>query len=158
MGAYRYIRESFQKAYAERSPELRARLAAWRKQDVVVRAENPTNPISARRVGYKARQDYIIVRVRGKRGNRARRRPAAGRKPGKSRKFVEPGQGWERVAQEKARRKFINFDVVGSYVVGEDGTARYYEVVMHNPNWPSQPSLRKPELTNVPTQPAAGKR
>jgi large subunit ribosomal protein L15e len=144
MGAYKYIRESFQRAYHERTPEYRVRLANWRKQKVVERPAHPTNLVAARRLGYRARPDYLVARVRVKRGKRARRKARQGRKPGKDRKFVEPARGWQSVAEERARRKYHNFRVVGSYFAGEDGTARYFEVVLHNPSWPTRPAVRAP--------------
>lgn len=140
MGAYRYIRESFQKAFSERTQSYRQRLALWRKQPVVQRVEGPTNPTSAHRLGYRARPDYVIARVRTKRGRRARRKARQGRKPGKTRKFVEPSAGWRRIAEARAQHKFRNLRVIGSYFIGEDGSAQYYEVVMRNPSWPSRPA------------------
>jgi len=142
MGAYRYIRESFQRAYADRTAEYRARLAKWRKQGSVVRTE-PTNPQAAHRLGYKARLDYIVARVRVKKGKRSRRRPNQGRKPGRTRKFIEPGQSWRRIGEQRAERKFRNLKLVGSYFAGEDGTDQYFEVVFQNLYWPSQPPVKK---------------
>jgi large subunit ribosomal protein L15e len=67
---YKLIQETFQKEYKERSELYRKRIAEWRRQPPVVQVEKPTNIAAARRKGYKAKEGFIIVRVRVKRGKR----------------------------------------------------------------------------------------
>jgi ribosomal protein L15E len=45
---------------------------AWeyRQLNVIHRASRPSRPDKARRLGYKAKQGYVIYRVRVRRGNR----------------------------------------------------------------------------------------
>lgn len=130
MGAYKFIRQSFRQSMAERPEFLRARQRSWGKQKVIARAANPSNPPRARSLGYKASKDFIIVRVRVKRGNRVRPAPRMGRKPGKNVKRVSPGFPLSRIAEMRAAKTHKNMRVVGSYLAGKGGVNAYYEVVM----------------------------
>lgn len=60
---------------------------------------------------------------------RARPKPDQGRKPGKSRKFKEPGFSWLEYAQNKVLKARKNLTVIGSYKIGEDGDTAFYEVL-----------------------------
>lgn len=51
---------------------LRVRAWQYRQLASVHRASRPTRPDKARRLGYKAKQGYVIYRVRVKRGGRKR--------------------------------------------------------------------------------------
>ncbi len=130
MGAFKYIKASFEKAYKTRSDAYKKRLQAWRGQSTVERVENPINPIRAKELGYKATKDYIVVRVRTRRGKFKRPRPDLGRKPAKNRLRENPGKPWSWFAEVKAQRFYPNMKVVNSYWVGEDGVAQYYEVIL----------------------------
>jgi hypothetical protein len=51
--------------------------SAWeyRQLNVIHRASRPSRPDKARRLGYKAKQGYVIYRVRVRRGNRKKQAP-----------------------------------------------------------------------------------
>ena len=134
MGAYKYITEAFQKAYKERSEEYRRRVIDWRKRPSMERVEGPTNLPRARRLGYKAKQGYAIVRVKVDKGRRTRRRPRGGRKPKNNYTFVQPGRSHQVIAEQKANRKYRNLEVLNSYWVGEDGNYKYFEVILADPS------------------------
>jgi large subunit ribosomal protein L15e len=142
MGAFKYIKESFRESYAKRSEAYRARLRAWRSGPSIARVERPANPLRARELGYAAKKEFVIARVRVPRGKRRRPRPDQGRKPAKNRKFENPGRQWRWFAEQRALRRFPNLELVNSYWVGEDGTAAYYEVILRNA-WDSKPKLKK---------------
>jgi large subunit ribosomal protein L15e len=112
-------------------------LVEWRKQGVVTRIEKPTNIKRARALGYKAKQGFIVVRVRVKKGKRKRPKPDMGRKPSKAGRFFTPDKSKQMIAEEKAARKFRNLEVLNSYYVGEDGVQKWYEVIMVDPAHPS---------------------
>ena len=61
MGMYKYIKETFEKEYHERSMILRRRITEWRKQGTVARIERPTNLARARSLGYKAKQGIAVA-------------------------------------------------------------------------------------------------
>ena len=50
--------------WKENSPELRQRAIIWRKQNAVTRVERPSRLLRAKRLGYKAKQGIIVVRMR----------------------------------------------------------------------------------------------
>ena len=53
----------------------------WRRQPVMKKLEGPTKPKRARALGYKAKQGFVIVRTRIKKGGRRRPTIRKGRKP-----------------------------------------------------------------------------
>jgi large subunit ribosomal protein L15e len=134
MSSYQHIQETFQKEYSERSPIYRARIAAWRKEAPVLRVEKPTNIARARTLGYKAKKGYVVVRVRVKRGKRKRPKMLRGRKPSKSGRFYARHKSLQRMAEEKAARRFRNTEVVNSYFVGSDGSLKFFEIILADAN------------------------
>lgn len=130
MGAYKYIQENFQKEYKEKSPLYKARLLAWKKGDTIERVEHPTNLPRARTLGYKAKNGYIIVRVRVPRGRRKRQRTWGGRKPRHRYLFVQPQISLQALAEQRANRVYPNLEVLNSYWVGEDGNYKFFEIIM----------------------------
>ena len=51
------------KMWKENSPELRNRAIVWRKEDAVTRIERPSSLLRARRLGYKAKQGIVVIRI-----------------------------------------------------------------------------------------------
>ena len=51
---------------------LRVRCWEYRNGKAITRCSRPTRPEKARHVGYKAKQGYVVYRVRVRRGNRKR--------------------------------------------------------------------------------------
>jgi len=112
---------------------IRERLIVWRKQGAVLRVERPLRLDRARSLGYKAKQGFIIVRVRVKRGGKKRQKLKAGRKSTKYKlkKTIKKNYQW--IAEERANRNYCNLEVLGSYWVGEDGMYRWFEVILVDP-------------------------
>lgn len=133
MSLYKQIQKTFQKEYKERSPAYRARISEWRKESPIVRVEKPTNLARARTLGYKAKDGFVIVRVRVKRGKRKRHIRMRGRKPSKTGRFYSRHKSLQLIAEERAGRKFRNLEVLNSYFVGEDGQYKFYEVILVDP-------------------------
>jgi len=50
--------------WKENATELRERVVGWRKQNAVTRIDKPSRLQRARRLGYKAKQGIIVVRMR----------------------------------------------------------------------------------------------
>lgn len=136
---YNYISETFMREYAERSPEYRARLVKWRKEGPLVRAEKPTNIARARTLGYKAKQGFFVVRVCVGKGMRKRPKPRQGRKPSKSGRFFSPKKSHQWIAEDRASAKYGNAEVLNSYWVGEDGSNKFFEVIMFDRCHPNAP-------------------
>ena len=67
--------------WKENSPEIRERVIGWRKQNAVTRIDKPSRLQRARRLGYKAKQGIIVVRMRVGTGGMRKQRPTGGRRP-----------------------------------------------------------------------------
>ncbi|MEM3781836.1 MAG: 50S ribosomal protein L15e [Candidatus Micrarchaeaceae archaeon] len=130
MGYSKYVAKAFQEEYAKRSDLLKARLAEWRAQAPIVRVLQPTNVVRARRLGYRAKQGVIVVRVRVRRGLSKRQKPMGGRKPSKMGRFYAYRKSLQAIAEERAAAKYSNAEVLNSYFVGEDGNNKFYEVML----------------------------
>ena len=134
MGAYKYIQKTIQTERKERSDVYRGRIAAWRKENTITKVERPTNLPRARTLGYKAKQGYIIVRVKVKRGRRKRPKPKGGRHEKHNFRFISPGASHQAMCEQKANRKYPNMEVLNSYWIGEDGQYKFYEVILADPS------------------------
>jgi large subunit ribosomal protein L15e len=135
---YKYIAEAWANQEKSFVDELmRQRLIGWRKQPVIFRVEKPTRLDRARKLGYKAKQGFIIVRVRVRRGGLRKQRPKAGRRPKRMgvKKF-KPAKSLRLIGEERAARKFPNLEVLNSYWVGEDGRSKWFEIIMVDPDHP----------------------
>jgi large subunit ribosomal protein L15e len=138
MGAYKYIQETFEKQYAERSPEYKARLLRMRREPTVVRLEHPTNITRAHALGYKAKQGFVVARVKVARGSGMHTRPNKGRRPKRmGTNKLTRGKNKQSQAEEKAQRKFTNLEVLNSYWVSEDGRSKWFEVILVDPKHPA---------------------
>jgi len=136
--AYKYIAEAWKKPEESFVKELmRQRQIKWRQQPAIHRIENPTRLDKARKLGYKAKQGFVMVRVRVRRGGLRKVRPKAGRRPKRMgvKKF-KPAKSLRLIGEERAQRKFPNLETLNSYWVGEDGKSKWFEVVMVDPNHP----------------------
>ncbi len=136
----RGMSEAWKKPRKNLGAVWRERLIRWRKERVVTRLEKPTRINSARKLGYKAKQGFVVARVRVKRGTRKTPKTAGGRRPKRSGRFHPLGKSWQVVAEEKAARRFPNLEVLNSYWVGEDGKSKWFEVIMLDA---SHPAVRK---------------
>lgn len=74
MGAYKYLEELWRKKQSDLLRFLlRVRCWQFRQLKAIHRASRPTRPDKARRLGYKAKQGYVVYRVRVRRGGRKRK-------------------------------------------------------------------------------------
>ncbi len=150
--AYKYIAEEWAKPEKSFVEELmRQRLIEWRKQNTVTRIERPTRLDRARKLGYKAKQGFVIARTRVRKGNLRKIRPKAGRRQKRMgvKKF-KPAKSLRLIAEERTARKFPNLEVLNSYWVGEDGRSKWFEVILVDPN---SPSIKSDKDINWITEP-----
>jgi len=136
--AYKYIAEAWAKPERSYVDELtRRRMIEWRRQSVITRIEKPTRLDKARKLGYKAKQGFVMARVRVRRGGLRKVRPKAGRRPKRMgvKKF-KPAKSLKLIGEERTARKFPNLEVLNSYWVGEDGRSKWFEVIMVDPSHP----------------------
>lgn len=142
--------KSMAASMAKRTDAYRARMSAWRSEPAISRAEGPINPARARSLGYKAKKEFIIVRVRISKGRRIRRKAKLGRKSGGNQKRVSPAYSKQWLATSRASRRYINMRPLGCYFVGSDGNSEYFEVILCLKQ-SSTPFLRQPAATATKT-------
>ncbi len=137
--AYKYIAEAWAKPEKSFVKEVnRRRMVEWRKESVITRIDRPTRLDRARKLGYKAKQGFVVVRVRVRRSGTRKLRPTAGRRPKRMGvlKF-KASKSVRLIGEERVARKFPNLEVLNSYWVGEDGSSKWYEVILVDPQHPS---------------------
>jgi len=136
---YKYVADARKNIEKSSMEELtKQRHIMWRRQPAVVRTEKPLRLSRVRALGYKAKQGFIIVRVRVRRGGLRKVRPKGGRRQKHMgvKKFT-PGKSMRVIAEERANKKFPNLEVLNSCWVGEDGEYKWFEVVLVDPSHPS---------------------
>jgi large subunit ribosomal protein L15e len=135
---YKYIEEAWQNPKEGYLKELQhQRLQRWRREDNFKRVERPTRLDKARKLGYKAKQGYVIVRARVRRGGRRKPRPTSGRGPKRMGvKKYTPKKNLQWIAEERASKNFPNLRVLNSYWVAQDGKHKYFEIIMIDPHHP----------------------
>jgi large subunit ribosomal protein L15e len=114
------------------------RLKAWRQDMTVQRIERPTRLDRARALGYKAKQGIVVARVKVRRGGLRKSRYIRNRRSrhtGMAK--ITMAKSIQRIAEERAGRRFRNMEVLNSYWVGEDGKHKWYEVILVNPSDPA---------------------
>ena len=84
------------------------KLMDYRRDPVITKIDKPTRIDRARRLGYKAKQGYVVVRVRVGKGTRKRPKPAGGRRPKAAGRYYPPGKSLQSIAEQKASRKYPN--------------------------------------------------
>lgn len=129
MGSFKYIHGNEMSLYKneDRKKEL---LQEARNQPIIKRIDGPTKLAKAKSVGYRAKQGYIIVRVRVSKGDFRRPRANHARRPSKSGIYYKLAISKENIARNRALKVFKNMDVVGSYFLIEDGKNKWFEIVM----------------------------
>ncbi|MFH1470454.1 MAG: 50S ribosomal protein L15e [Candidatus Micrarchaeota archaeon] len=130
MGAYEQMKKTFIGEYKERPKIFKDRVRTWKREATVTRAERPTNLARARALGYRAKLGYLIARVKISKGMRKRPKTRGGRKPSKYGRFFSPKESHREIAERKAARRFKNCEVLNSYWVGEDGQAKFFEIIL----------------------------
>lgn len=128
------IGKYLEEAYRNPNPELetiwKERLIEWRKEPTIVRIEKPTRIDRARILGYKAKQGYIVTRIKLTRGGRQRTKQKSGRRPKTSRRKKIVGKNYRWIAEERVSKKYKNCEVIGSYQIAKDGLHYWFEVVL----------------------------
>jgi large subunit ribosomal protein L15e len=137
--SYSYIREAWEDPDDGKLAELQwQRQQDWRDQGALERVERPTRLDKARSLGYKAKQGVVVVRASIRKGGARKQRFTAGRRSkrqGVTR--ITRRKNLQRVAEERATRKYRNLRVLNSYWVGEDGRQKWFEVILLDPEHPA---------------------
>ncbi|RHZ76796.1 hypothetical protein Glove_192g23 [Diversispora epigaea] len=138
MGAYKYLEELYKKKQSDVLRFLlRVRCWEYRQLNVIHRASRPSRPDKARRLGYKAKQGYVIYRIRVRRGGRKRPVPKGatyGKPTNQGVNQLKYQRSLKATAEERVGRRCSNLRVLNSYWINQDATYKYYEVILVDPN------------------------
>jgi large subunit ribosomal protein L15e len=129
---FRHYSDTFHQTLGkEGAPRRRERLFQWRQENAVTRIDRPTRLDRAHALGWRSKPGYLMVRVRARRGGQRKRHIIAGRRP-KHKGILKMTllKSIQRIAEERAQKRFPNLEVLNSYWVGEDGKDRFYEVIL----------------------------
>ena len=139
--------------WKENSPDVRERIIDWRKDDAITRIERPSRIQRARRLGYKAKQGIIMIRMRVGTGGMRRQRPRGGRRPkhlGVTR--IKADVSMKQVAERRVLERYPNMKLLGSYFVYKDGMHYWFEIILADPSHPrisKDKELRKRVLPGI---------
>ena len=125
------------KMLKENPMELRQRAVIWRNQNAVTRVEKPSRIARARRLGYKAKQGIIVIRMRVGTGGMRKQRPRGGRRPkhlGVTK--IKADVSMKQVAERRGLERYPNMKLLGSYFLYKDGMHYWFEVVLADPSHP----------------------
>jgi len=164
MGAYRYIEELWRKKQSDTMRFL-LRVRAWeyRQLPKIYRVNGPLRPEKAHRLGYKAKQGFIVYRVAVRRGGRKRPNSKGivyGKPKNQGIYKQKATRNLRAVAEERVGRKCGNLRVLNSYWVNQDLTYKYYEVILVDPQhnairndprmqWITKPTHKHRELRGL---------
>ena len=134
MGAYKYLEELWRK---KQSDVLRflLRVRAWeyRQLPKICRVTKPTRTDKAHRLGYKAKEGYVIYRVAVRRGGRKRpnhKGMVFGKPKHQGINHLKFNRNLQSTAEERIGRRAGNLRVLNSYWVASDATYKYFEVIL----------------------------
>jgi len=116
---------------------LRVRCWELRQLPSIHRVTRPTRPDKARRLGYRAKQGYVIYRARVRRGGRKKPNPKGivYGKPGNAGIMqLKPKRNLRSLAETRVGKRARNLRVLNSYWVNQDASHKYYEVILVDPN------------------------
>ena len=113
------------------SVELRQKAIIWRKENAITRIDKPSRITRARRLGYKAKQGIIVVRMRVGAGGMRKQRPTGGRRPkhlGVTR--IKAAVSMKQVAERRVLERHPNMKLFGSYFLYKDSLYYWFEVIL----------------------------
>ncbi|MBI2006817.1 MAG: 50S ribosomal protein L15e [Nitrosopumilales archaeon] len=119
----------------DNTQQLRDRATIWRKQTAITRISKPTRIQRARRLGYKAKQGIVVIRMRVGTGGMRKQRPVAGRRPkhlGVVR--IKADVSMKEVAEHRVLQRYPNLKLLGSYFLYKDGMHYWFEVILADPS------------------------
>jgi len=125
------------KMLKENPMELRQRAVVWRNENAVTRVEKPSRIARARRLGYKAKQGIIVIRMRVGTGGMRKQRPRGGRRPkhlGVTK--IKADVSMKQVSERRVLERYPNMKLLGSYFLYKDGMHYWFEVILADPSHP----------------------
>ena len=141
------------KMLKENPIELRQRAVVWRNENAVTRVEKPSRIARARRLGYKAKQGIVVIRMRVGTGGMRKQRPRGGRRPkhlGVTK--IKADVSMKQVSERRVLERYPNMKLLGSYFLYKDGMHYWFEVILADPSHPriaKDKEIRKRVLSRI---------
>jgi large subunit ribosomal protein L15e len=133
-----HIATTWARMWKSNADELRSKTILWRKEPAIHKIPRPSRLDRAHRLGYKAKQGIVVVRIRVGRGGMRKQRPVSGRRPKHlGVVHIKQGTSMRKVAENRVNEKFPNMEVLGSYYLHRDGMYLWHEVILADPHHPS---------------------
>ncbi len=139
MCAYKHISQAWRKPSGSFVKEvMRQEVIKWRRDPVIRRIDKPTRLDRARSFGYRAKQGFVVVRVRIRRGGARKSRPVSGRRQRATgvTKYTR-AKSLKEIAQDRVARRFPNLRAMNSYWVWADGRNTWFETILVDPHHPA---------------------
>ncbi len=130
MGYLKYIKEAWKKPRESNKEAYKDRLFDWRREDSITRVEYPTRIDRARSLGFRAKQGFVIARVRMLRGGKKNPRIMKGRDGGNLSTKIVHAKNYKWMAEERVQKKYPNLEVLNSYWVAQDEKYYFHEVIL----------------------------
>lgn len=130
MGYLKYLKEAWKKPRENMGDAHKQRLVQWRRENSITRVEHPTRIDRARALGYRAKQGFVVARVRVIRGGKMNSKQIKGRDGGNQSTKIVQAKNYQWICEEKAQKRYVNMEVLNSYWVGQDEKYYWYEVIM----------------------------
>jgi large subunit ribosomal protein L15e len=135
---YSHIGDAWKKPSKSYVKELQwERMIEWRHDKSFVRVEKPLRLDRARSLGYKAKQGYVIVRAKVRRGSLRKQTIKGGRRAKrKGITKITVNKSLKQIAEERTAKRYPNMEILGSYWIGHDGRSKFYEIILVDPHHP----------------------
>ena len=124
------MKDLWKQPRANLGDSYKSMLVEWRRGNTITRLEKPTRIDRARTLGYRAKQGFVMVRVRVKRGGKKNPSIKKGRDGGNLSSKITQAKNYKWIAEEKAQRRYPNLEVLNAYWVGQDEKSAWYEIIM----------------------------
>jgi large subunit ribosomal protein L15e len=121
--AYSYIKKSIRE-------NMKSKLIDFRRGNTTEKIDKPTDIGRARKLGYKDKKGFVIIRVRIKRGGHKRPRPRKGRMVRNLTINKSLMMNYQWIAEQRASKKYPNLEILNSYKVAKDGKSYWFEIIM----------------------------
>lgn len=135
---YSHIGDAWKKPSESYVKDLQwERMIEWRHGESFARVEHPLRLDRARALGYKAKQGYVIVRAKVRRGSMRKHTIKGGRRAKrKGITKITVSKNLQTIAEQRVAKRYPNMEVLGSYWIGADGRSKFYEVIIVDPHHP----------------------
>jgi len=130
MGYLKYIKEAWKNPRKNLGDDYKKMLFTWRRENAITRVEHPTRIDKARALGFKAKQGYVIARVRIMRGGSNNPRIKKGRDGGNLSTRISQSKSYMWISEERVQKRYPNMEVLNSYWVGQDEKYYWFETIL----------------------------